>query len=355
MMISNKKSPILTALDTQGHKNPFEYKMSNYPIGMKKTVHLESKKLVNIYKDHHTWEIPRSIGYLAQIILKLELAASADNLELTAFFSSRFFKYIYLRCISGGRGLQRITPHYTRMRIDNSEDISFYYNMMKPNIPWDTNTITCYVPLFLWISESPSNFLDLSSVEPLELMTITNDGVSEMGLNTGIATGSITPILTVFELANNIPKMNYTFLSYDAQDELVYALDNSSTTKTIEINNKKCVFAMHMAITNGFTSRKINSFQLKVAGKTVIDYDRFIGVEMWNKQVEYTGNTLTYWFSLDKCRTKNTFAQNFHDLENKELTVHYDSTGADYELVVFFEYFVLNKIEDRQFSRLEFY
>lgn len=349
-MKSNKLSLLQNELEELDLKHPFGPKeFRNFPMGLKKIVSLGTKELT--YGQSHVFEIPSGVGYLAKITLKYTFSSNLTTSKV--FMAKRICKFIYLETRRGSRTIHAIRPEYVTARIDSaSTDVtSFYDNTMSL---FGSSPYTCYNQLFLNLSEDPSKFIDLNTIEKLQLRVVIADNYTAMGIDTDITNLVIEPFIEVFECdVNPIPVK--TFLSYDVYYESPKLLTNSSTSSTFDIHCNKNVYNIHLLIKNESQNYvPINEFTLRSSDQEIVRFQREFSYDPWTRESNLEiNNSLSYWFSMYRSRSDNTFMLNLDYLRPLKLEIEHDTVpDTDYYLYVFFEYPVLSKIENGIYERM---
>jgi len=353
MLSSNLLSPLQQLLHNEELTNPFEdQSFINYPNGIKKIIYGSETSCT--YSEKQVFKIPIDVGYLAKISLRFTFLSTATTAK--PFLAKRICQYIYLETVRGSRTIQSIRPEYTTSRIDNenNDTTSYYNNIMDINIP--SSEYVCYNQLYFYFSERSDLFIDLRSVEPLQLHIVINDNYTLMGLDGDISSLKVVPIYEIIEC--NMPKLNKRYLAYDTAYEKAQTMINGSVSTTFDITIKRSVYNMHLLIKS--TSQdyiRINSFIMYSNDKELLRYDRKLAYDPWTKELNLeTNNTLTYWFSMDRDRLNNKFYLNLYNLRPLKIVLNHESIPSiDYKLYVLFEYPVLTSIDNGQIERIENY
>lgn len=309
-----------------------------------------------IYGQKLSFQVPRQYDNLSQIFIKMTLSAAGDA-NPASYLATRVLKNIYVQGAKTGTLLSNIQPLYSLVRYDQLTQTSmqnFLQNCLDPNEDFEANTVTLYLPLFSFFSDSGVSALPTRSLEDLEIIAYTNDDADLMGLADDLTDATFeaffvyydTPSTKTFKdnngdnmLYGTVPKLIGT---YDTYYEEPLAVPTGSTEAKILLRCPEPVFNICFAVKDPITSDFVNitRFKLTMGREDVVDLDTRINFTLSTKdEVSYVdGSVCCYWFSEERNRQINTGLTVFTDsFAPSYLTVYFDETTADSNLYVFYE------------------
>ncbi len=310
-----------------------------------------------IYNQRLLFQVPREPNGLAQIFIKCTLTCDAEALPKTQL-GTRIFDKITIKTRKGTI-LQNIDKLYTLTRIDEldgSPISSYIQNCIDPDDVFDTNTVSLFVPLFAFFSESSTGFLPTAVLEPLEIECVVNDSKESMGLQEDLTATEYEMHFiyhdkpkekfirddTGFEPYYSEPLPKELHHSFDVFYEDITTIATGATSARVLIRNPNPSYVMHMALVNPATQamEQIRTFKLVMAGEEVVDMDFRSNFTLYNPEMSITDDsTVSYWFCKEKKRTHSSGLLYFSDaFYPTYLELTFDSLVADYELHVFFEH-----------------
>jgi hypothetical protein len=350
------KNDLIAAIDKFAVKDRVPlYDLQNTLKTVKKVKPVPSDR--SIYNSKMTFSIPRQYNNLAQAFIKCTLTTVGAALPKSEL-GTRIFKQIVLQT-RNGTILQDIRPLYSLTRIDELTDSPTYnyvQNAIDPEGDFEDNSVTLFLPVFSFFSDSPNSFLATRLLEPLELLCYTNISKESMGLETDLTATSFelhlvyhdSPETKAFEsktgadlfYKDSLPSQLVN--SYDVFYEDITPVLTGATTVRVLLRNYNPSYVMHMALVDPTTQsmQQIKSFKLIMAGEEVVDMDYRMNFSTYGNEVSVVDmSTLSYWFSKEKCRLSSSGLIEFSDsFFPTYLELTFDALGSEYDLNVFFEH-----------------
>jgi hypothetical protein len=331
------------------------------PVPMKNTlktlIKIPSVKIFtsSIYNKKFAFDIPREYDNLSQLYIKCTLSTGSVASTVETYLATRILSNISLQT-KQGTVLQKITPAYSHMRIDEIYGSSLY-NCIAPSLdpevssPFLTADPVVFVPLFLFMSESVYTSLSTRSLEPLELECRINSSFAAMGLSADLtsATFELYALYHDENTSSNITDKLYTekpnierslYGSYNIFQEDTITILSGQTSGRMLLRCPFPLFALHASLEAADASRNlIKTMKLTVGGVVILDLDYRINYQNFGTAQSFleTGTT-SYFFSKNKERDFDSglivFSRSMYPCY---LDVTFDTLSSDCTLNIFEE------------------
>lgn len=324
---------------------------------LKTLVKITSSQILStntLYAKRMLFDIPRATyDNLSQMYIKCYLSTGAVASTVESYFATKIFKSISLRT-KRGTTLQKITPQYTHMRLDEICTTQLYNQMtagIEPDQPFVNGEVTVVVPCFFFFSEDDSTFLPTRPLESLELELIVNDSKEAMGMSVNLTSMSFE-IFALFHDTNESNKfddLTYTKKSvpkllkgtYDVFNEDQVTCATGTTSARLLLRCPYPTFALHLSLVRADSNRRtIKTVKLTTGGNTLIEFDYRMNYVFYGEQRAYIDNgTVSLYFSKLKSRFRDSGLIVFNkEMHPCYIDITFDALDTDYIFYAFEEY-----------------
>lgn len=352
---SQIKNPLINHIDSISKPDEIEKPLKNTLKTLVKISNSQRLSTNSLYSSRLLFDLPRgTYDNLAQLYIKCYLSTGNVASTVESYFATKVFKSISLRT-KKGTTIQKLTPQYTQMRLDEIYGTQLYNQMasgIEPsNSKFGSGEETVIVPCFFFFSEDTGSFLNTRPLEALELELIVNSSKSVMGLSEDLTSMSFE-IYALFHDTNESNKFDdLTFTkktvprllqgSYDVFNEDELVCPTGSTSARLLLRCPYPLFALHLCLINSVSSRRtIKTVKLTVGGNTLIEFDYRMNYVFFGQQRAFVDNgTISLFFSKLKSRSRDSGLITFSkEMFPCYLEITYDTLDTDYTLYAFEEY-----------------
>lgn len=370
---ANKGSSLLNSLAKTVQTDPYSARyLSNYPNASLTCVAVnpQTNPSASAVSQDITFRLPQ-YGILTGAVLRSTLTTGGDNSAIdNTNLGERLYSNVSLR--SSNKVIVQQVPESCEVRgkTGNFEQNVRHNKLTNSASTWNglipaTATISVNTPFYSTLFDKSSNYLDLSFLEPLELVATVNT-LAGMGAGQAITASSFT--LYCFFLAldsdehkaliakNYPPSKPLVLLISDVAVESV-AMANTSTSTSLNLRGNHAISSFHclaQSATNVGTDLAISDLTLSVSGRNIIsqlpsDIIEYRNSNFGNANLNLTRSSgaitfndalkpTSWYFSMVPDRTFNSGSLSLANVNAPTVTVTHADPGANRTLKVMYEY-----------------